>query len=129
MGAVEDDERRARGLFYLFLSCLAVLLPPLVLFLNSLVRDPSLPIVGKLLWMRARELVGFPAPDEQAFLRSMKRERNEALRQAAASKVAKKGPAPGGLGPIDRFRARFFSRGIQGGGARGAMGGAQGEAN
>jgi hypothetical protein len=113
MGREEDEERRARGLFYLTLSCVAVLLPALVLFCVSLCRDPSLPIVGKLLWLRGRELVGYPAPDEAAFFKLLRHERNDALRRAAASKVAApttKRPAAAGLGPIGRFRARFFSR-------------------
>lgn len=83
----------------------AVFVPPLALTAWACARDPQLPIVARLLWLRAQELVGVPAPSEAAFLARLRRERNEQLRRAAAVQAGRlpppareRAPAAGGAG-------------------------------
>lgn len=77
----ESQAHRSNGLALLAYVLGAGLLVPLLVCVVGVVRDPTLPIVARLLWLRVRELVGHPAPTEKEFLATLRRERDEQLRR------------------------------------------------
>lgn len=131
----ETFARRVQGMSLLAIVFIALLIPPIVLCIWTLVRDPALPIVFRLLWLRMRELVGVPSPTERQFLQDLRREKNDQLRKEAALRrpeARAKPAAPAGsagdgdapdeagdgsstsnaipVSPADRIRQRFLDR-------------------
>lgn len=81
-----EPDKRGTALMMLAYAFIACLIPPVIACLWSCISDPTLPIVLKLLWLRLRELVGFPVPSEKEFFDELRRERDEQLRQNRAIK-------------------------------------------
>jgi hypothetical protein len=90
--AQQRAESHLFGLKVLGFCVVMLFVPPLFMCLRSLYRDPATKVLARMLWLRAKEVVGFEVGDDAETLLTDLRT-NAQAKEAKAARAAQSGNA------------------------------------